>query len=453
LHVQLIQIPAAFLLHFATFLPRFLLHFLLHFCCIVDLTPTTPSSTVQPGQAHMIPSVVLSLRKRLLPLLMPLLLPLLLAPAAHGAPYIPASGDLIIEVLPKGGASNQLDRLRVALRAQPQDMTLATNLAQRYILLARSDTDPRYLGYAQAALQPWWHLADPPVPVRILRATLLQSTHHFDAALKDLDAIVTAEPKHAQAWLTRATVLTVRGDYPKASASCARLSSLTNQLVGTTCIATIGSLSGRAVASEKLLDLTLARSDAEPDMQVWVLTVLAEMAARRGAFDVAEARFRRALTLTPNDSYLIGAYADLLLDLQRPQEVITLVNDQSRIDALLLRHALALQQIPGSSKTLAPMEKELRDRFNAAMQRGDTVHQREQARFELHLHRDPTVALALAQKNWAVQKEPADVRIYLEAALKANDSAAAKPVLDWVKASGLEDVAVKKLALQLKAGS
>jgi tetratricopeptide (TPR) repeat protein len=381
------------------------------------------------------------------------LLALLLAPVAQGTAYIPASGDLVVEVLPKGGTSRQLDRLRAALRAQPQNLALATNLAQRYIGQARSDTDPRYLGYAQAALQPWWHMPAPPTQVRILRATLLQSTHHFDAALKDLDAIVALEPDHAQAWLTRATVLTVRGEYTKASASCARLSSLASQLVSITCISTIGSLSGRAAISEKLLDTTLQRSNAEPAMQVWVLTVLAEMAARRGASSVAEERFRRALALAPNDSYLMGAYADLLLDLQRPNDVVKLLEDQSRIDALLLRHALALQQIPGSNKVLAPMEKELRDRFNAAMQRGDTVHQREQARFELNLHRDPAIALTLAQKNWAVQKEPADVRIYLEAALKANNSAGAKPVLNWIKASGLEDVAVSKLVLQLKAGS
>ena len=402
----------------------------------------------------MTPSIIAPLSARLLSLSIPLLLTaLLLTPAVHASPYLPASGDLIIEVLPKGGTSKQLERLRVALRARPQDVALATNLAQRYIALARSDTDPRYLGYAQAALQPWWQLPAPPVQVRILRATLLQSTHHFEAALKDLDAIVALEPGHAQAWLTRATVLTVRGEYATARASCARLSSLASELISITCISSIGSLSGRAAISEKMLDVTLQRSSADPEMQVWVLTLLGEMAARRGAANVAEERYRRALALAPNDSYLLGAYADLLLDLQRPDDVITLVKNQSRIDALLLRHALALQQIPGSSSLLAPMEKELRERFNAAMQRGDTVHQREQARFELHLHHDPKIALALAQKNWAVQKEPADVRIMLEAALKAGDNAAAKPVLDWIKTNSLEDVAVSKLAQQLKAGS
>ncbi len=376
---------------------------------------------------------------------------LLALPAAQASPYLPASGDQVIEVLPGGSGARQLERLRAALRAQPQDLALASKLAQRYIALARSDTDPRYLGYAQAALQPWWQLAAPPLQVRILRATLLQSTHHFDEALKDLDAVIALQPDHAQAWLTRATVLTVRGEYAKASASCARLSSLASELISITCIAHIGSLTGRALQSEQLLEKTLQRSDAKPELRVWVLTLLAEMATRRGAASVAETRFREALALDPKDSYLLGAYADFLLGQGHPLEVIKLLKDQSRIDALLLRHALALQQLPDSSSALTSLVKQLNERFNAAMQRGDTVHQREQARFALYLLQDPATALVLAQKNWAVQKEVADARIYLEAAVKAGDSAA--PVAAWIKTNKLEDVTIAKLAKQLKAGS
>jgi hypothetical protein len=187
-----------------------------------------------------------------------------------------------------------------------------------------------------------------------------------------------------------------------------------------------------------------------------VLTLLAEMATRRGDASVAEKRFLSALALDPKDSYLLGAYADFLLDQGRPLEVVKLVRDQSRIDALLLRHALALQalqQLPGSSSALelVKLVEELNQRFNAAMQRGDTVHQREQARFALYLQQDPATALVLAQKNWIVQKETADLRIYLEAALKAGASAA--PIMEWIKTNKLEDVTIAKLARQLKAGS
>ncbi|WP_426209764.1 tetratricopeptide repeat protein [Massilia sp. TWP1-3-3] len=380
----------------------------------------------------------------------------LLAPAAHAAPYIPAKGSDVVERLPRRNdpAQLELQRLRKQLAANPTDVTLATSVAQHHIATARSQTDPRYLGYAQAALAPWWSLAAPPSAVRLLRATLLQSTHHFPEAMRDLDAIVAADPQNVQAWLTRATVQTVRGDYQAATASCARLSSITEQLVSLTCIASVGAMTGRAGASEALLDTTLARNaDADPELQVWVLTLLAEIAERRGNGAAAEARYKKALAMSPQDSYLVGAYADFLLDQKRPAEVIALVKDQRRIDGLLLRYALALKQTPGSNEALRTADAELAARFSAAMQRGDTVHQREQARYELHVRGDAATALTLAQKNWEVQKESADIRVLLEAALKAGNKAAAAPVLDWIANNRTEDVVVARLSRQLKGGA
>ena len=371
---------------------------------------------------------------------------------ALAAPYIPKDGSAVIEQLPRRADATQL-----ALRAQrqqlngaPQDLALATGLAQRYIALARSETDPRYLGYAQAALAPWWRQAAPPVPVRLLRATILQSTHQFGPALQDLDAVIAQEPANGQAWLTRATVLTVQGDYARATASCARLSALTTQLVTVTCIANVASVTGRAATSERLLDLTLQRSaGTAPELESWALTLLAEMATRRGETALAEARYKAALARQPRDSYLLGAYADFLLDQRRPQDVVKLLQAQQRIDALLLRHALALQALPGQQAAFRAATAELAARFHAAMQRGDTVHQREQARFALFLQQDAAAAVQLAQKNWAIQKEVPDMRILLEAALAARSYAAAQPVLAWIAANGVEDVALQRLVRQL----
>ncbi|MGK5004694.1 hypothetical protein [Janthinobacterium sp. LB2P70] len=367
---------------------------------------------------------------------------------AWAAPYTPKDGSAVIEQLPRRADATQLALrgLRQQLDAKPQDLALASGLAQRYIALARSETDPRYLGYAQAALAPWWRQAAPPVPVRLLRATILQSTHHFGPALQDLDAVIAQEPANGQAWLTRATVLTVQGDYAKATASCARLSALTTQLVTVTCLANIASVTGRAAASERLLDLTLQRSaGAAPELESWAATLLAEMASRRGEWALAEARYTKALAQQPRDSYLLGAYADFLLERQRPQEVAKLLKERQRIDALLLRYALALQAQSGRQPAFLAAKAELAARFNAAMQRGDTVHQREQARFALFLQQDIPAALQLAQKNWAIQKEVPDMRILLEVSLAAHNYSAAQPVLAWIAANGVEDVALQRL--------
>ena len=380
----------------------------------------------------------------------------LLAQPVVAAPYIPAKGSDVVERLPRRSdpVQQELQRLRAQLAANPHNVEVATTVARKHISTARNETDPRYLGYAQAALAPWWAMPAPPLEVRLLRATLLQSTHHFPEAMRYLDAVVAADPENPQAWLTRATVQTVRGEYDAATKSCARLSSLTTQLVSSTCIASIGAMTGRSKSSEALLETTMRReSEADPEMTVWVLTLLAEMAERRGEAALAEQRYKRALALRARDSYLIGAYSDFLLDQKRAPEVIALTRDQTRIDGLLLRYALALQQTPNAAAKLRDADAELKARFNAAMQRGDTVHQREQARYELHVHGDHKAALALAQKNWAVQKESGDMRVLLEAALKAGDKAAAAPVLEWVAKTKVEDVAVQRLASQIRAGA
>ena len=98
-----------------------------------------------------------------------------------------------------------------------------SRLARGYLELGRVTGDPRYAGYAQAALAPWWDLNQPPQEVLVLRATLRQRVHQFDDALADLATVLIANPRNAQARLTRATVLQVQGDYEAAREECRAL--------------------------------------------------------------------------------------------------------------------------------------------------------------------------------------------------------------------------------------
>ncbi|KAF3998494.1 hypothetical protein HAV38_08425 [Glaciimonas immobilis] len=369
------------------------------------------------------------------------------------APYIPLSDAEVIEYLPRSTDPSQVEfkALRSRLAASPGDISLALTLARRYITQSRVEGDPRYLGYAQAALVPWYNKADPPTEVRVLRATLLQSTHQFPASLIDLDAVVKADPRNAQAWITRATVLQVMGDYSGATRSCNALREIAPVLITITCLTNVSSLNGQARQSYLRLKSTLDNAtDVDPGIRIWVVTLLAEMAGRLGDFSAAEKHFKTALTYDDADSYLLGAYADFLLDHHRAAEVIPLLKDKTRVDALLLRYTLALAS---TGNRAADQIAVLNARFAAAMLRMDTVHQREQSRFELQLmHRAPS-ALKLAQRNWAIQKEPADVRVFLEAALAANNKTAAEPVLDWLKKTRLEDQVINALVAQVNASS
>ncbi|WP_374581455.1 hypothetical protein [Pseudoduganella sp.] len=371
-------------------------------------------------------------------------------PCAPAAPFVPRSGAQVLETLPQR-ADAALYRQRAQLAAAPRDPQHVAALAQRYIELGRASSDPRYFGQAQALLSPWWSGAAPPPPIRLLRATLLQSNHRFREAMHDLAAVTAAEPANAQAWLTLATIQVVQGEFSAAVRSCGRLSGLASELAGIACLANARAANGQLAASERLLALALAR--ATPDVQqvggegvrVWAMTLLGELAARRGDAAAAEARFRQALALAPHDSYLLGAYADLLLEQRRHAEVQLLLRGQRHIDSLLLRFALA--SAPASSSVA-----ELQARFDAALRRGDATHQREQARFELRLRRNPQAALKLALANWQVQKETADLRILLESAVAARAPAAVREALAWRRQHGMEDRAIDALVRALEGG-
>lgn len=361
---------------------------------------------------------------------------------AAAAPYTPASGTQVLERLPgrMDATQRELARMRAELAANPTDLARAGALARRYIEQARRDGDPRYLGYAQAALAPWWKQPrqQAPLDVLVLRATLVQSTHSFGEALADLDEVVKRDPGNAQAWLTRSTIQLVTGDHAGARASCARLFGRAPDLVVQTCLAAAGSLSGQAAASYKQLERSLAaRADSPASLRAWSATLLAEMAERLGDHAAAETHFRAALQADAHDTYLLAAYADFLLERGRAQDVLRLLGTRTQADALLLRHALALSAL-GASEA-GRQSAALRARFEAARRRGDTVHRREEARFALALAGDPAEAVRLAKLNWAVQKEPADLRILARAAAASGDQEAARLVRDWLRQTGLED--------------
>jgi hypothetical protein len=291
--------------------------------------------------------------------------------------------------------------------------------------------------------------SEPPIPVLVLRATLKQRRHDFGGALGDLDRVLARSPRHPQAWLTRATILGVQGKPDDALGSCAHLAGRVEAVVEGACAAAAYGLGGRTADGDRLLQETLGRSpDTAPEIRVWALTILSELAMQQGNAAAAEAHFRAALALDGRDPYLLGAYADLLLDEQRPAEALALLEGETRIDPLLLRLSLAEQQL--GAEGLDEHRALLQARFDAARRRGDSVHLREEARFALHLLDRPPRALELALENWATQREPADARILLEAALAAGQPAAARPVLDWLDRTGLEHARIMALADQLE---
>ncbi len=345
--------------------------------------------------------------------------------------WVPARDNEVVEVLRERSLTAQEKAwraLRAQARAQPGDVTLAVAVASQAIQWSRQDGDPRWLGQAQAALGHWWTQATPPPEVRLLRATVLQSTHDFDAALRDLRALAQlpasalVPAQRAQAWLTLASVLQVTAQYDEAQRACEVLAQVPSPWLSQACSLELRSHRGEADTAQR--GLVQLAQHAPREWSGLVQLIRAELAERLGQTDQA-ALLYQALLLRQSDAYTEGAYADLLLDQGRASEVLALLKGRERNDALLLRlaEAGAMVNDPANAQRVAA----LRARFAAARERGDSVHRREEARFTLRLLRQPAQALQLAQRNWAVQKEPADARILLEAARAAG---VAQPAAD-----------------------
>ena len=375
----------------------------------------------------------------------------LLAPRTTlSGPFVPGSPEQVVETVPPGGEARKARAAaKAALAQRPDDVGTAVELAKGYLQAARAQgNDVRLIGRAQAALGPWWAVVEAPPAVRLLRATIKQSLHDFTGARVDLDALVLANPEDVQAWLTRATVAQVVGDYAEADRSCAALVGRTAPLIVTVCRAPLQGLKGDASGAAREIDLALLRADRP--LRSWALSVAGELRQWAGEVPLADADFEEALKLEPTDDYTRGAWADLMLDTGRHLAATALLGGHESNDALLLRLCLAQRASKEGDDAVCTM---LSERVAATRQRGDVVHRREESRFALHVERNPQKALELATANFAVQREPADVRVLLESALAADRRDAAAPALEWMRRTGFQWPPLRELVQKLEAGS
>jgi tetratricopeptide (TPR) repeat protein len=362
----------------------------------------------------------------------------LAASIAAATPWIPADDATVLEHVPARSDLERLAPLRAAVAARPRDLQAALALASGYIDIGRRNSDPRFVAYAQAILLPWVSRAGPPEPALVLQAIALQYLHQFDAALALLERAIALVPLDGQAWLTRAALLELRGDYGGARRACARLMLRADEFAALTCLASVNGRSGELAASYATLQDPSGLDPRLPAaLRAWRLSVLAEMAERLGDDAAAEAHLTAALRASGDDPYLKAAYADLLLRRNRSAEVIALLRANEAQDPLLLRLAIAGRR--SGNPEAARWAQLYEQRLRAAARDGDASHQREQAMYLLEVREDVRAALVVAAQNWCVQREPADVRVYAQAAARAGSGADLAAIVRWRATSHYED--------------
>ena len=370
---------------------------------------------------------------------------MLVASASSAAPYRPSDDATVLVTVPPAAASTQtaFRTAQNALAANPNDLDLALEVARAAIRDGRASADPRRYGQAQAALAPWWSIPNPPMSVRVLRAIVRQSLHDFAGAEADLEAILRLDPRNGQARLTRAFVRQTVGSLADAKDDCRRLPPSVGALAAAVCWLRVQALTGSAASALERLDQVIKiYGKVDPLVLRWAQAVGADMAAMLGQTEAADLHFSEATT-DGGDIPTLVAFADHLLDSNRPAEVLTLLAGRSEADIVYLRLAIAGKRLDDAR---APHWTALLvDRFAAANAGGVQLHLREEARFELEVRGDAATALKLALANWKIQKEPSDARLVLQTALAANDPAAAADVLAFIEKTGLADTRIKPL--------
>ncbi len=142
---------------------------------------------------------------------------------ASAAPHVPENDAVILERLPgRPGdpATAELRRLRAAAAATPGDAGAAIRLARRFFELAMAEGDPRYVGYAEAALRAWPETAATPAEILVLHGMLRQYRHDFRRAMADFELALKTDPANTEARAWRAAILMVQADYAAARREC-----------------------------------------------------------------------------------------------------------------------------------------------------------------------------------------------------------------------------------------
>jgi tetratricopeptide (TPR) repeat protein len=370
--------------------------------------------------------------------------PVLSAPAV---PFTPVDDSEIIEHLSRGPLTPAENQLRVRFHSAsvgPADVGSALQVADGLVREARGAGDPRLLGQAEAVLQLWWDATNSPSELLVLKATIQQGRHEFGPALLTLDGALGRDPRSVGAWLTKATIHTVRGEFPEARRACLVLSRLADPMTALVATASVTGINGSPGAALDAIETQLAQGGHRMAVEtlVWAETVAAELAERAGKDEVAAKHFDNALRLSPTDPYVLSTWADFQVSRGNTREVIERLRGKARSDAVLLRYAeaLSLESSLELWEERVQAISELGERIEAMRRRGSRVHLREEARYELHLRKNAAKALSLATANWEVQREPVDWRLWIESARLAGDRDSEAEALKWALTNHYEDI-------------
>ncbi|HKE45272.1 MAG TPA: tetratricopeptide repeat protein [Steroidobacteraceae bacterium] len=364
--------------------------------------------------------------------------------AAHAQPFVPTDASLVVLHVPSDPLLKRASQLEAAVQSQGEEPSRLYDLVESYIELGRRTAEPRYFGRAETLLAQPLKASTAPAELRLQLADILQYRHEYTPALAQIEQALLFEPRNARAHLMRAAIRQAAGDFTAARRDCVEVLSGGDSLAGSVCVAQVLGMTGQIERARTLLTGLMARLPSlPPRYSGWLLTTLADLEERTGDMTAAEGSLRRAVSENPYDHFARLALADLLLAQRRATEVPALLGGMPQSESALLRlaeaHAATGNRVPNADVAV------LIERFAGARARGERIHARDLARFNLRVRANPAAALQAARENWTQQREPADARLLVECAIAAGDTASIGEVADWQQRTRYQDVKLTAL--------
>jgi hypothetical protein len=368
------------------------------------------------------------------------------------ARFVPPPGQVVLPVAvhTADGASRDLKAAEQAWRLDPRNLELAARYAREAFLVGLTEGDLRWFGTAKAALLPWWNEPTLTAQGHFMRGLVKQGFHDFQGGLADINAAIALDGNRAELWSWRFAIHLLWADMAAARADCEALGQRAGADEGRACLAVLAYRTGRAPGAVTELKKLVALPDFQSgSAQDWLRFHLGEAQRTAGQYDAAQATWADHLAQRPRSHGVRLALVELLNARGQHAQAKRWATTPAPTDALLVQQLLASQALGDAD---APrLAQQVEDRMAAQALRQDALIERPKMVYFIHHGRDVAAGLALAQENWAAQKEPPDALLLVEAALKLDRPQAAAPVLDWMAQTGYTDPALAALAGQLKS--
>ncbi|MDD2545054.1 MAG: tetratricopeptide repeat protein [Burkholderiaceae bacterium] len=367
--------------------------------------------------------------------------------------FAPAAGQIVLPsaVHAQSGQPGSLRALEQDWRRKPQDLDAALRYARAVFVLGLTEGDLRWYGSAKAALQPWWDRPTLSAQGHFVRGLVHQGFHDFDAGLRDFNAAIALDPQQSEFWSWRFALHLLLSDMRAAGEDCQEIQRRFGQDEADACRATLLYRTGQARQATALWDRLVRLPDFQAGLtQDWLRFHQGEAYRTLGQYDRAIAIWEQHLKARPQSHLVRLSLADLLNQQgQYARAKRSAAVSGEPTDALLMQSLLASQGLgdPDTEKLAAQFES----RMQSQALRQESMIERPKMIYLIVYGRDVPAGLALAERNWKEQNEPADAVLLVQAALKLDRPQAAAPVLAWMAQTGYTDALLQPLAQQLQA--